>query len=177
LKWKRPGLYLKDCIHRSCASGLGLKCINSICQCPSSDFYYTNKCLPKKSHGAYCHDSQEQCKEGLVCFNGKCSCNQTQIWIGNKCSNRGFFAENCDSIQCLDSLFLTCDATSKICICDSTRFWSGETCYKKRMFNEACGSNSTACRRDLELICLNGFCKTLNNISFINLFCLFLLVR
>jgi hypothetical protein len=157
LKWKRPGLYLEDCIHRSCASGLGLKCIKSNCQCPTSEFYYTKECLPKKPHGEYCHDSQDQCKKGLVCLNGKCSCNRTQFWTSRNCSNRGSFAENCDSIQCLDSLFLTCDASSKTCLCDSTRFWSGEACYKKRLLNEVCDSSTIPCRTDL--ICNNGTCE------------------
>jgi hypothetical protein len=96
LKWRRPGLYLEDCIQRSCASGFNLKCINSTCQCPSNDFYFTNKCLQKKSHGEFCHNSIEQCKKGLICFNGRCSCNNTQFWNGNICSDKGSYAENCD---------------------------------------------------------------------------------
>jgi hypothetical protein len=161
LEWKRPGLYLEDCIRRSCASGFDLKCINSTCQCPSSDFYYTNKCHQKKSYEEYCHNSQEQCKKGLNCFNGKCSCDQTKFWAGTKCSNRGSYAENCDfDNRCLGSLFLICDESSKLCKCDSTRFWSGKACYKQRLFNEICGSNSTACKSDHDLICLNGLCKS-----------------
>jgi hypothetical protein len=163
LKWRRPGLYLEDCIQRSCSNNFELKCINSTCHCPSSDFYYTNKCLSKKSYGEYCQNSQEQCKKGLICFNGKCSCIQKQFWTGIKCSNRGSYGENCDFIKCLDSLFLICDPISRICICDSTRFWSGRACYKQRLFNEICGSVFTACRTDLGLICLNGFCKTLTH--------------
>jgi hypothetical protein len=159
LRWKRPGLYLEDCIHRSCASGFNLKCINSTCQCPSFDFYYTDKCIQKKPYGEYCHNSQEQCKEGLICFNGKCSCNVTQFWNGKKCFSKGSHAENCDFNKCLDSLFLICDPTSRLCLCDSTRFWSDNACYKKRLYNEICGSIPTSCRGDLRLICLNGFCK------------------
>jgi hypothetical protein len=51
LKWRIPGFYLEDCIYRSCVSGFGLKCINSTCLCPSSDFYYENKCIQKNNMG------------------------------------------------------------------------------------------------------------------------------
>lgn len=159
LKWKRSGLFLEDCHYRSCASGFGLKCINSICKCPTVDFYYTNKCLPKKSYGEFCHNHQEQCKEGLVCYNGKCSCNQTQFWTGKECSNRASYTENCEFKECLDSLYLMCESPIKLCTCGSTRFWSGEACYRKRLYNEFCGSVLNACRSELGLICLNELCN------------------
>lgn len=159
LTWRRPGLFSEDCTRRSCAHGFDLKCINSTCQCPSDDYYYTNKCLPKKFYGEFCHDSQEQCRKGLVCFNGKCSCNRTQFWDGLKCSDRVTYGKNCDFNECLDSLFLLCDASIKMCVCDSTRFWSGKACYRKRSNGEFCGSYDSACRNDKGLFCLNNYCK------------------
>jgi hypothetical protein len=177
LKWKRPGLYLEDCNRRSCASGFDLKCINSTCQCPSSDFYYTKKCFQKKSYGEYCHNSQEQCKQGLKCFNGICSCNWTQFWTGNRCSNQGSYADNCDSVKCSNSSFLKCDTSSKLCVCGSTRFWSGNACYQKRLYNEICGFDANACRNDLALICLNGFCECISTEMLITFILIFFLKR
>lgn len=162
--WRRPGLYLEDCIHRSCESGFNLKCINSTCRCPSNDFYYLKKCLPKKSHGKFCHNSQEQCQQGLTCFNGKCSCNKLEHWTGVRCSNGKNYAENCNGdSNCLSSLFLICDPSSKMCICDSTRFWSGNACYRKRSNGEICGSHHSACKNELGLFCLNGYCNSFDN--------------
>lgn len=121
LKWKRPGLYLEDCNQRSCVPGLGLKCINSICQCPSES-YYSKQCLLRKSYHDFCHNAHKQCESELICLNGKCTCNQTQFWTGLKCLNRASYSQSCETKSCLDSLFLICNSFSKVCVCDSTRF-------------------------------------------------------
>ena len=59
---ERPGLYTENCNGRSCTKGLGLKCINSICQC-STDQYYIKGCIDKKSNMETCNKKTSNCKE------------------------------------------------------------------------------------------------------------------
>lgn len=118
---RRPGVYLEDCQHRSCAPGLNLKCINDMCQC-KNDQFYLKKCIDKKTHSEFCQNStQSQCKDGLICIGGKCQCNETLYWNGGKCLMRKTIRETCNGDQCLYDSFLNCDNQTKICICDNTR--------------------------------------------------------
>lgn len=155
---RRPGFYKEDCNQRSCAPNFGLKCINSICQCPSNDYYYSTSCQLKKSFGKYCNNNQDQCKNGLICFNGKCRCNREQYWNGNECTDKMTFGQSCNNAECLDSRMLICDKSTNLCICNASRFWSDEACYVKRTFNEKC-KDSDSCRDDQDLICAFGYCK------------------
>lgn len=154
---RRPGLYREDCVRRSCETELGLKCINSVCDC-ESDEYYLKGCLPKKSIGENCHRSIDQCVSGLICFNGKCGCHRNSTWNGKKCVKKGTYGENCEQTNCNDNLLLTCDSKTKICSCGpSLRFWSGHACVNKRTFNEKCVKTSD-CLEDRRLSCVKGFC-------------------
>jgi hypothetical protein len=156
---KNPAIYQINCSQRSCAPGFGLKCINSICQCPSKDYYYSTKCELRKSFGDYCNN-QDQCKQGLMCFNGRCACSQERYWTGSMCTNRASHGSSCDRVECLNVVMLTCDSAIKACVCDSSRFWSGKACYKKRRYNDRCVSTEH-CVDNQALQCLSGFCKKL----------------
>lgn len=159
LNARRPGLHGEDCIRRSCEKRLGLRCINSTCLC-SNDKFYLKGCNEKKSFGDNCHNSIHQmCDYGMICFNGKCSCEKGFTWNGIKCLKKGSYGDYCSNFDCDDSLNLICDSRDEMCKCDlSTRFWSGQTCILLRGFNQKC-FDSTECRSDKGLMCLNGYCK------------------
>lgn len=154
---RRPGLYGEDCIRRSCETKLGLKCINSICNCQSNE-YYLKHCLPKKPFGNFCNHAIDQCMLGMTCFNGKCGCNRTFTWNRVKCVKKSSYDGICENIECDSSQFLICNNNTKTCDCDSaTRFWSGNSCILKRGYNEKCASTNE-CISDKGLFCLNGLC-------------------
>ena len=121
---KRPALYNESCIGRSCTSGLNMKCINGICTCPSSDYYYQKGCLAKKAYLEQCSSISNNCqdKKNLVCLDGLCKCNNTFYWNSVQCVSKSSFGGPCtNDNQCLTRTKMKCDLTSKTCICDSTR--------------------------------------------------------
>lgn len=158
LNARRPGLFNEDCVRRSCETSLGLKCINSTCQC-QSDQFYLKKCHSMKKYGEFCQNIVKQCVHGLECFNGKCSCNQQYFWSGLKCEKTGSYGDNCEIKKCDESRMLTCNSKSNLCLCnDTSRFWSGYACYRKRTYNEICKNNDN-CLTYQGLKCLDGLCK------------------
>lgn len=116
---KRPGLYLENCKSRSCETTLGLKCIDSFCQC-ENDKYYLKKCEPKKDYYENCQ-LHLQCKSNMICVAGKCQCEKLYYWNGDTCLRRYTHNETCEDGQCLLNTFLFCDNATKLCTCESTR--------------------------------------------------------
>lgn len=137
---KKPANYLDNCTGRSCFPNLGLKCIEGKCKCDKGK-YFTNKCMDKKTNGAFC-DYSYQCVRELECKNGKCQCKSGQYWNGVRCSMSKSYGEICTQSECTSSVYLTCDAANGICICPSTRFWIGSYCALKRNYGQLCKSNS-----------------------------------
>lgn len=171
---RRPGLHGEDCIRRSCETKLALKCLNSTCQCDLNK-YYLKGCHEKKSIGAFCQNYGQQCKNGLLCFNGKCGCGKRLTWNGLKCIQKGTHGDDCNKIECDDSLMLACDINKKSCDCNSTiRFWSGISCVLKRGIDEKCFAHSE-CKTENELTCINGLCKL--NLCLIIIFNLLITIK
>lgn len=157
LNARRPGLHEEDCYRRSCETKLGLKCINSMCQCDSNQ-YYLKGCKAKKTIGEFCQNYVQECKNELSCYNGKCTCAKGFVWYINGCKQKGTRGDDCSKIECDDSLMLICDVSTKSCDCNLTsRFWSGKTCVLKRGLNERC-VETNGCRTNEGLNCIDGLC-------------------
>lgn len=72
----------------SCASSLGLQCINNTCQCPSNYFWnnVTNTCNVKQSYQSLCYqDTWCDDSLGLVCNTAGYSCNCPTSSTAYKC--------------------------------------------------------------------------------------------
>jgi hypothetical protein len=116
---QKPGLYNEHCKQRSCAPGLGLKCIDATCKCPS-DQYYLKSCNNKKSLNKFCQSSS-QCLNNMVCIFGKCQCSEKEYWSVNKCIRRKSNREPCNGGDCSKSVMLYCNTNSAVCLCPSDR--------------------------------------------------------
>jgi hypothetical protein len=156
-----PGLYTETCNGRSCTKGLGLKCIDGICQCPA-DQYYTKGCIDKKSNMETCNNKTSNCKDntGLTCRDGVCKCDYFYYWNGDMCKLGKNLSESCTSDnQCLTNLMLNCDQNEKKCRCDGNyRFWDGNVCFPKRYRYENC-SYDDMCQTDRQLSCVGTYCE------------------
>lgn len=121
---KRPGLYNESCVGRSCKGGLGLKCINQLCQCQSNQ-YYVIGCTKKKDYMELCNGNLDSCVDGknMSCLNGYCMCDYSSYWDGKVCLTMKKYGEKCTSDEnCNKDLLLTCDKTRMKCYCSSDRY-------------------------------------------------------
>jgi hypothetical protein len=99
---KNAAVYGESCSDRSCTKNLNLKCIDKICNCSSNE-YYSNKCLPKKTYLKKCNEGMSMCLDNisLICTDGTCKCLNTQYWNGSKCVSRLNYKEKCNGDTCL----------------------------------------------------------------------------
>jgi hypothetical protein len=120
----RPGFYNESCSNRSCLSALNLKCINKTCLC-TSDQYYTNKCVDKKTYLEKCGSITLHCKNktSLVCRDGVCKCIDSEYWDGSRCLSKKTYSQSCTSdLQCVSDSIIYCDLTKQKCLCPSGRY-------------------------------------------------------
>jgi hypothetical protein len=153
----RAALYMEDCKGRSCQKGLNLKCINSICNCLSNQ-YYSKGCHQKKTFDEKCNQMHE-CDENknLKCHNGFCQCSKTKYWSFGSCDDRKTYSEICKNDNCLSrTQMLKC--ADETCKCDSTRFWTNETCLLKRNRGQKCYGNNE-CDDSQALLCRSFMCN------------------
>lgn len=119
----RPAFYSESCSGRSCFKGLGLKCINKICQCESSDYYYSKKCLLKQELNAQC-SSSTLCEniKSLSCIDGVCQCDKNTYSNGQQCLNKSTYNGMClTGSQCLSDTMLYCNTNYRLCFCSGDR--------------------------------------------------------
>ncbi len=72
-----------------CDSTIGLRCISSMCRCPSYNYYDGSRCLPLLTLNYPCPGTFA-CNTtlGLLCINSACQCNSSQYWNGAFCSKK-----------------------------------------------------------------------------------------
>ena len=115
--FKRPALLNESCADRSCSKEAGLKCVNKVCKCLSTQ-YYDNMCRTRKGYTELCQtDGQCKANTNLFCIGGACMCNVTNYWNGTYCLRRKTLGERCNGDQCLYSSMLYCSLSGK-CECD-----------------------------------------------------------
>lgn len=121
------GTYKESCnVFRICNQRLGLKCINSVCDCQFDEFFMIT-CISRKRYSEKCNTigNQSQCLENtnMLCLDGLCKCNQSiSYWNGNKCEPKQIYNESCQSdIQCMTSQLLYCDNKLEKCLCKNDR--------------------------------------------------------
>ena len=118
----RDGLYNETCANRSCAKGLGLKCINKTCLCPDKQFY-REKCRDLSTYSEPCQANSEcQSTQLLICLAPKCGCDKAKYWSSSekKCVDRKTYNEGCNGDECKTQLNLVCDLSAKRCDCTNT---------------------------------------------------------
>ena len=116
----RPANYQENCKGRSCAKDGNMKCLDNVCTCTSNQ-YYVNKCVEKKSNWQRCTKSY-QCRDYLSCIGGLCQCNQTHYHEDNGCLKRKSYMETCKGDQCFANSMLYCNITIGECVCASKRY-------------------------------------------------------
>lgn len=115
----RNAIYGESCKTKNCWTNFNLQCINSICQCSSTQFY-TNKCEDLQTYGEGCYSTTScDTTKSLSCSLGKCDCSSTQYW-SSTCIDRLTYNTACSGDQCKTNLNLICSSSTGKCDCSDT---------------------------------------------------------
>lgn len=118
-----PALFNKTCIGRSCTAGLGMKCIDGLCQC-TEGYFYAKGCQKKKNRFDKCNTDSSCYENSLDCIDGTCQCNSSMLWDEKTatCLIKKSYGGRCTTdLNCMTSQMLKCNINVLKCLCPSNR--------------------------------------------------------
>ncbi|CAF0756147.1 unnamed protein product [Brachionus calyciflorus] len=150
---------------RFCDPVKNLKCVDGLCACANSNFYWsssnttciykhfyasscssTSECL--ESSGLYCAATASGCNCPATSVSNMCDCPITKLSVGSTCT----FDKQCSQVD----VPLVC--TSNLCSCPSTHYNSNSNCVAKLGLDKTCSSDSQ-CDDSKLLKCLSSKCS------------------
>jgi hypothetical protein len=177
------GDYGESCLNKVCNENKLLKCIDQICQCETTSFYW-NKAKSKcqdipfniRYHGNLCQIGYTQCLNNTKCINSICQCDSdTSYWNGSTCLAKKIYQSTCqirqtqtayplndpincisvsECTECLTNSLLYCNST---CSCPNSDYYfdiSLGKCVQMKSYFKTC-SNSFECDSTIGLFCQN----------------------
>ena len=145
-----------------CEWNSDLSCVNSICDCDTTYFYYsttTLKCEDRKGLGEICSGDTNECLSNFACYTYNsmsyttCNCNwgsyfsfatgtcQTRKQPGQQCNQYAHF-------ECMENSFCTLfpnEVSTYRCSCYPTMYYNQNENYWTCLFKKSYASSYTAC--------------------------------